>query len=117
MPLTLRRSSGFANGSLARNATIACAFAAPIPGSFASSVALAVLMLMRAPAVSLAHAPAIGTRVSPQRSPAATIVLQAFILHLLRWRLCGRRAGALAQATCHDARLVPHRAREALATH
>jgi len=51
-----------------------------------------VLRLIRPPAASLARAPEIGARVSPQRSPAATTAFHAFIRHLLAWRLCGRRS-------------------------
>src|SRR5688572_692134 len=105
MPLTFRRSSGLANGSLARYSTMACAFDAPMPGRRASSAALAVFTLIRPPPPSLARGEETGPRVSPQRSPTATIFVHALIRHLLR----GASAGAgswrgQAQASCHRKR-------------
>src|SRR6185503_4022410 len=68
--------------------TIARAFAGPMPGSRASSSALAELMLTRALA-SVGAAPAAPaprpdpTSTSPQRSPAATALTIRSIAHLL----------------------------------
>ena len=80
MPFTLRRSSAFRNGSSLRYSTIAFAFDGPIPGSRASSSALATLMSTRAPGADAAATPRpLPASTRPQRSPAATTFVTVFI--------------------------------------
>src|SRR5262245_47005146 len=90
MPFTLRRSSGVANGALARCSTMACAFDGPMPGRVDSSSDEAALMSTRDPGAA-STAPATPPRsTSPQRNPAATFL--RFVIVVL---LPGASAGAV----------------------